>query len=170
MLMERVNFGFDLASALRYLHRKNIIHRDLKPDNIGFDVRGDLKLFDFGLAKEVPPSDNEDDVFKLSGEIGSLRYMAPEVRLCESYNLKADVFSYSILLWQMCALSTPFPGFNSSMLLSKVVEQKVRPPLNKSWPEDLVFVLENTWEHDIEDRISMTEARSCLLPLINPDD
>lgn len=54
------------------------MNRDLKPDNIGFDVRGDVKIFDFGLAKEIDPSKRlEDGTFKLTGDTGSLRYMAP---------------------------------------------------------------------------------------------
>lgn len=56
-----------------------IIYRDLKPENIGFDVRGDVKIFDFGLAREVNEKDQLDDgTYKLTGDTGSLRYMAPE--------------------------------------------------------------------------------------------
>jgi serine/threonine protein kinase len=57
----------------------SIIYRDLKPDNIGFDVRGDVKIFDFGLAKEFDPAKKAaDGTYKLTADTGSLRYMAPE--------------------------------------------------------------------------------------------
>jgi serine/threonine protein kinase len=57
----------------------SIIYRDLKPDNIGFDVRGDVKIFDFGLAKEINPKKKLDDgTYNLTADTGSLRYMAPE--------------------------------------------------------------------------------------------
>jgi serine/threonine protein kinase len=49
-----------------YLHENNIIYRYTKPQNVGFDVRGDLKLFDFGLAKLLPSNDNYQDTYKLS--------------------------------------------------------------------------------------------------------
>jgi serine/threonine protein kinase len=55
-----------LAAALMYLHENNIIYRYTKPQNVGFDVRGDLKLFDFGLAKLLPSNDNYQDTYKLS--------------------------------------------------------------------------------------------------------
>jgi serine/threonine protein kinase len=51
---DRLVAAFDLSSAIAYLHRNRILHRDLKPQNIGFDIRGDLKIFDFGLAKVMP--------------------------------------------------------------------------------------------------------------------
>lgn len=57
----------------------SVIYRDLKPDNIGFDVRGDVKIFDLGLAKEVDPKTKlEDGTYNLTADTGSLRYMAPE--------------------------------------------------------------------------------------------
>jgi serine/threonine protein kinase len=51
LLEERLVYAFDLAAAINYLHKRQILYRDLKPENIGFDVRDDIKLFDFGLAK-----------------------------------------------------------------------------------------------------------------------
>ena len=60
-LARRVEVAFELANALKYLHGKNIIFRDLKPDNVGFDCRGDCKLFDFGLAKELRGEERVDD-------------------------------------------------------------------------------------------------------------
>jgi len=54
------------------------MYRDLKPDNIGFDVRGDVKIFDFGLAREFPKKElMTNGTYKMSGKTGSLRYMAP---------------------------------------------------------------------------------------------
>mmetsp|Transcript_15216 Transcript_15216/g.17100 ORF Transcript_15216/g.17100 Transcript_15216/m.17100 type:complete len:438 (+) Transcript_15216:120-1433(+) len=51
---ERINACCDIASAISHLHKHNIIHRDIKPQNIGYNIRGDIVLFDFGLSREIP--------------------------------------------------------------------------------------------------------------------
>jgi serine/threonine protein kinase len=58
-LMERVQIALSIAEAIDYLHERNIVFRDLKPDNIGFDKDGVLKIFDFGLAKELKPESSQ---------------------------------------------------------------------------------------------------------------
>jgi serine/threonine protein kinase len=73
-----------IADAMAYCQEEAIpgsmvLHRDLKPDNIGFTLNGVVKLLDFGLAKIVEnASAQSDDTYDMSGETGSLRYMAPE--------------------------------------------------------------------------------------------
>lgn len=114
-LEERLEVLLQIAAAFVYLHEKNIIFRDLKPDNVGFDVRGDVKIFDFGLSRIMPSNcDTYDEVFEMSGA-GSPRYMAPEVMGEQpKYNLKADVYTYSILMWEVLALKRPY-AFARSM-------------------------------------------------------
>lgn len=74
--IERFTVARDIASALEYLHGQDIVYRDLKPDNIGFNAEGQLKMFDFGLAKKITNADkSDDDLYQLTGNTGSLRYM-----------------------------------------------------------------------------------------------
>jgi len=169
MLKERITFAFDLASAIRFLHEHSVIYRDLKPDNIGFDVRGDIKLFDFGLAKEIP-NEHEDAVYKLSGLTGSLRYMAPEVAQHLPYNLKADVFSFGILLWQMVSLEVPFDGYNVALHRKLVIDGNTRPTINEKWSDDLKYAMENSWLEEISHRLPIFELYNALLPLVSSFD
>jgi len=76
---ERIKAACAISSVMKYLHGREIIYRDLKPQNIGFNNRKELKLFDFGLAKELDPKDTVGDNYKMTGLSGSMRYMAPEV-------------------------------------------------------------------------------------------
>jgi serine/threonine protein kinase len=87
---ERMTVALDMAKAIKYLHDSGIIYRDLKPDNIGFSQDGQLKLFDFGLAKRLEGVEKtRGGFYNLTGNTGSLRYMAPEVANDEPYDLTA---------------------------------------------------------------------------------
>mmetsp|Transcript_10610 Transcript_10610/g.15796 ORF Transcript_10610/g.15796 Transcript_10610/m.15796 type:complete len:90 (+) Transcript_10610:270-539(+) len=74
------------------------IHRDLKPDNIVF-LDNTVKLMDFGLACLVPQSTSSSTYYKMTGDTGTLRYMAPEVATHNPYNEKVDVYSFSLIVW-----------------------------------------------------------------------
>ena len=58
---QRLTASYGIASALSHLHKHSILYRDLKPANVGFDVRDDVKIFDFGLAKELSVSNNNNN-------------------------------------------------------------------------------------------------------------
>lgn len=102
LLLERIVVGYDICSALNFLHKNKIVYRDLKPENLGFDIRDDVKLFDFGLSAELQPAmkvpGSKPATYNLTGETGSFRYMAPEVANSQPYNETADVYAFGILL------------------------------------------------------------------------
>uniref|UniRef100_A0A7S2VYH5 Protein kinase domain-containing protein n=1 Tax=Eucampia antarctica TaxID=49252 RepID=A0A7S2VYH5_9STRA len=156
--MDRVMVACDIAGALGFIHSMNVIYRDLKPDNIGFDVRGDVKLFDFGLAKELTALNKlEGDVYKLSGNTGSLRYMAPEVATKQPYNNKVDVYSFGILLWQMLSLETPYEDHTAFKHNKLVVKNGVRPRLPSSWSSQISNLLKRCWHVEICERPEFSE-------------
>jgi hypothetical protein len=124
----------------------SIIYRDIKPDNIGFDVRGVVKIFDFGLAKELRTGDKDDNgTYKLTGDTGTLRYMAPEVYRCERYNVTCDVYSFCILVWQILKLETPFAVYSDTMLITKVLVAGKRPMCDPKWPQEITEMLKLGW-------------------------
>jgi len=146
-----------LSFALQYCHTMvpgcMILHRDLKPENIAFTSDGLLKIIDFGLAKEVSEaSPLSEDVYQMSGKTGSYRYMSPEVALTEPYNHKADVYSFSLILWTIMAGKKPFEGLGLSSLHAKVWRGGMRPSLKKGWPEEFNNFLQECWSPNMQER------------------
>ncbi|CAN0322663.1 unnamed protein product, partial [Discosporangium mesarthrocarpum] len=115
-LNEVLDLALALSNALEYLHDtavpgRIVCHRDLKPDNIAFTSKGELKLIDFGLGKIIKRKFRvRCEKYKMTGGTGSLRYMAPEIANHKVYNEKGDVYSFSLILWEMLAGTKPFLG------------------------------------------------------------
>ena len=82
-LLERLQIALEISKAMKYLHSLNVMFRDLKPSNIGFNQRGTLKLFDFGLAKELK---GPRGTYRLTGHTGSRRYMVRILYMYMSYD------------------------------------------------------------------------------------
>jgi len=79
---------------------------------------GKLKLFDFGLCTCVKRRQSSNESYEMTGNTGSLRYMAPEVALKAPYSEKADVYSFGIMIWQMARDRVPFKGKITTLLLT----------------------------------------------------
>jgi serine/threonine protein kinase len=170
LIMERVRIAYDVASALAYLHKERIIYRDLKADNIGFDLEGKCKLFDFGLARRLPtdPNKQRGDTYVMSGKTGSLLLMAPEVFNGLHYNQKADVYSFAMLLWKMLALELPYLEFlhHRETFENKVMQQGKRPSIQSKWPKEIQNLLVVAWSKDMDERPTMQEVCIMLKALI----
>lgn len=162
LLMERLQTAIEIASAVTYLHERRVLFRDLKPANVGFSVEGTLKIFDFGLAVEIPHHEDPDTTFKLAGNTGTSRYMAVEVIRKEPYNLKADVFSYSILLWEIMALAKPYDGLLGQQVKESVSIFGERPSVPRSWPVAIRRLLRRGWSESIVNRPTMDEMYKTL--------
>lgn len=121
------SIALPVARALEYLHSRRIIYRDLKPANVGYDAEGRVKLFDFGLARDLR---DMDDNRRLTGSTGSMRYMAPEVYKGEDYGLPADVYSFGLFLWEVSTLKKPYARMTGDELVESVFNGTLRPKVN----------------------------------------
>lgn len=164
LLTERLQAARDISLAVQYMHERRIIYRDIKSANIGFDSRGVLKLFDFGLSR-VLPDESQRKVcggFDLSC-VGTNVYMAPEVRRREPYDLSADLYAYGVLLWEIMALATP----NDKMMQHRrLIEEDnstdIWLPICSCWSDSLQHILKRTLSANATSRPCINEVRSNL--------
>ena len=135
---------------------------DLKPDNVGFTTDGSLKLFDFGLCTCVKKRSSDSQVYEMTGNTGSLRYMAPEVALQQPYTEKADVYSFGIMVWQMARDRLPFKGMSKAEFMEQVVAKRVRPKIDRHWPAEFTELLTSCWQHEQSLRPSFKQVVAVL--------
>ena len=150
LLKERMNVALPLAKALAYLHSQDICHRDVKPGNIGFDEDGVLKVFDLGIAVHIPNGQYK------KAAAGTTRYMAPEMLRRQPYNVQADVYSFAMVLYEICALCKPFSGeSNKRFFVDIVATNGQRPRVPMWWPGNVKSLLAACWDGDFRKRPTM---------------
>ena len=175
MSLERlVAIAAAIADALTAAHDKGIVHRDLKPANVMVADDGRVKVLDFGLARlgaaQVPaPGDSElpTDLRTREGVVmGTVPYMSPEQISGRPVDLRTDVFSLGVLLYEMASGRRPFEGRSSAELASAILRDT--PPslttLRPGLPQDLLRVVARCLEKDPGARFqSMRDVRGALL-------
>ena len=96
-------------------------------------------MFDFGLSRFMPQYshgqeyDAYDEVYEMSGA-GTLRYSPPEVIFEKQYNLKAYVYTFSVVLWEMMCLKQPFSKYKYRSELDRAISRDETLGINRSWP------------------------------------
>ena len=116
-------FGIQICSALQHAHNHGIIHRDLKPSNLFMDESENLKLGDFGIARDT----HQLDLTDVGLAVGTYAYMSPE-QICADTNLsdKTDLYALGCLLYEMVTGYQPYDGEN----FAKIFDQHLKsdPP------------------------------------------
>eukprot|EP01018_Ginkgo_biloba_P008976 Gb_36894 [translate_table: standard] len=136
-----IAYLFELVAVpmgMTYLHNgpNVIIHRDLKPRNVLMVNSNHLKVGDFGLSKLINVK-HAHDMYKLTGETGSYRYMAPEVFEHKWYDTKVDVFSFAMILYEMFEGVAPFAN-RDAYEAAKIVAKGDRPIFRaRSYPAEM---------------------------------
>jgi hypothetical protein len=104
--------GAAVAHGLAHAHARGIVHRDIKPANILVSRRGEVKIFDFGIAQRAHANDEPVALSPIRLEdaaaFGTPAYMSPEQILGESVDARSDVFSLGVVLYQMVCGARPF--------------------------------------------------------------
>jgi len=176
----RARYASDIAMGMAYLAASNIVHRDLKPGNILVASTNPMsdsaccKLTDFGTARTV--IDSDDTSATCTRGVGTPLYMAPEVLLYDNtkpcYTEASDVYSFSILCYQLFTGCDPFPGdaYAASWKISEAVTSGGRPNIDvvtQKIPdkigEALARIVMMCWNRNPEERPAFSAIADMLV-------
>jgi serine/threonine protein kinase len=170
---ESLKLSVQIADALQEAHQKGIIHRDVKPANIFVTKRGDAKVLDFGLAKHIGKQAGfEEDLStaltSAGSTLGTLTYMSPEQVKGEVLDVRTDIFSLGVVVYEMVTGVHPFRR-KSLMETAAAIQIESPVPLstyNENVPELLQHTVAKMLIKDPEQRYQVIhEVRTNLQQL-----
>jgi plastocyanin len=111
----------------KFAHDAGVIHRDIKPQNMVVEGDGTLKVMDFGIARLASrtPSQGLTDVGTV---IGTPEYMAPEQLLGEEIDVRADIYSAGVVMYECLTSRPPFEASSPMVLIAKVLDETAAAP------------------------------------------
>jgi len=159
-LNQKIAILLSIARGMSFLHAKQVIHRDLKCDNVLMNEFLIPKVSDLGISKLA----NELNSANMTAIIGTSAYMAPEVFNGEQYSYKCDVFSFSIMIFQLLFNTSRPYGSTTFMIEKKVAsDEHFRPvmPVQEATLDEreqrLVSIMRQSWKHNPVERPSFDE-------------
>ena len=159
-LEQLIEMAIALADALAASHEKGIVHRDLKPANVMLTNDDQVKVLDFGLAKEILAPDTTGATASFDAQteagvvMGTPAYMSPEQVSGRAVDHRTDIFSLGIMLYEMATKRRPFEGQSSTELAASILRDI--PPLvtelRSDLPVDLGRIIRRCLEKEARDR------------------
>lgn len=152
-----------IISGLEYAHNMGVVHRDIKPENVMISRTGDIKVADFGIARDIwdPPRVNPDE----NTFVGSPHYMSPEQINSEKIDYRTDYYAFGVLAFRMLTGHLPFEGENTLEIITRKVSQLPPPPsaYNQEIPLELESLVRDLLQREPDRRpVSATGIRKVL--------
>ena len=156
ILVKKVAVG--IARGMAYLHGGDppVLHRDLKSANILLDESYNAKVCDFGLSRLKARERS------MTGNCGTVQWMAPEVLASQAYNEKADIFSYGIICWELLSRQCPYDGMTPIQCALAVLNKNQRPEIPKWCPPALHALIRSCLKKNPDERPTFEEIIQTL--------
>ena len=145
-----------IAQGLQAAHARGVIHRDLKPANVMIGAGGQVRLVDFGLAKRARVDEDSDPLGLtcVGTAVGTIPYMSPEQLRGARIDVRSDVFSLGVVLYEMATGRRPFGGDTAPEVISAILTEDPHPPRGPclDLPFDVGGILARCLAKDAEGR------------------
>ena len=153
---------FGIAAGMSYLHSKNITFRDLRPENIFLDRNYYPKIGDTEIFNQCCLSVSKS-FQSTSGIDNSLVYSAPETLQSNEYTQKSNVYSYSMIAYEIVSCIIPFDNLkNKNDFINTVVTNYDLPKFSETIPKCYQELIETCWSHNSEERPTFDEIMQAL--------
>lgn len=135
-LVDRIRILSEVADALSHAHQRGVLHRDVKPANILLTDSSSAKVTDFGIGKLLT---GDTDLTTTGQMVGSPAYMSPEQVRGDKLDVRSDVFSLGVVLYQTLTLRKPFPADTLTTLVYQILHDEPLDPIrhNEELPPEI---------------------------------
>jgi len=159
-----------VAAGLEAIDQQKLVHRDIKPSNIMVSMHGDnianAKIIDLGLAKGTVADDGSISEISIQGAFaGTPAYAGPEQFAGVGADIRSDLYSLGITLWEMLAGEVPFKGPTSRLIYQ---HQHATPPVDKltQVPQPVIVLVEILLEKDPDRRLQTPTELLQVIPKV----
>ncbi|HEX6732289.1 MAG TPA: protein kinase [Pyrinomonadaceae bacterium] len=179
-LSEALDIAVQIGDALRAAHEAGIVHRDIKPENVMIRRDGYVKVLDFGLAKLAEHRRHETTSASMStlmfnsspGTVmGTAAYMSPEQARGVAVDLRTDIWSLGVVLYEMVSGQTPFTGETPTDVVISIVERE-QAPLSQHFagtPPELERIVRKALRKDPDERYQIAKEMAIDLRSLRRD-
>jgi serine/threonine-protein kinase len=150
-LVERIRILSEVADALSHAHQRGVLHRDVKPANILLTDSSSAKVTDFGIGKLLS---GDTDLTTTGQMVGSPAYMSPEQVRGDKLDVRSDIFSLGVVLYQTLTLRKPFPADTLTTLVYQILHDEPPDPLrhNEELPPEITEIARRCLAKNREER------------------